>query len=95
MILAAVGAALAGAIIGVLALPWSAYFIKELTLGRVRTFAATAASTLLVGSAIASSPVGSWVFKETLVPWFIIGEAVTSCRPRCLLHTDTRYFQER
>jgi len=64
MILLDVAAAFVGAVVGTIALAWFAYFLKELTFGRVRARAVAAALGLLLGTGIASAPVSHYSLDQ-------------------------------
>jgi predicted exporter len=75
-----ISSGIVGAMLGLLALAWLAFFIRELRRGRrsMRVLLPPAAmvGTTLLGGPIVSAPIGTFMFNETLWPYLVIGEGI-------------------
>src|SRR5438105_12836656 len=76
MVLAAIATVLIGLIIGFLALLLFWYFLIGLLNGRFRQITFGAYLGLLLGSTIASAPIGRAVLSGQLWTWYVVGEAI-------------------
>lgn len=76
MILADVAAALAGLMVGVLALVIFWHFLRELDRGIFRPAVPGYILGLLFGTFIASAPIGHLLVGQPLWGWYLVGEAV-------------------
>jgi len=76
MLAVEVGSLIVGVMLGTIALAYFAYFVRELHRGHVVKAAPTMAISVLVGTTIASAPIGHYVLNQTLWPWYCIGEGV-------------------
>jgi len=73
---AALGAALAGVLAGIVALAYFAYFVRELKRRKLNYGAGSATLSILFGATLISAPVGRFALSQEIWPWFLVGEVL-------------------
>ena len=76
MLLPVVATVLIGVVIGFLDLLLFWYFLTGLLDGRFRQVTFTSFLSLLVGTTVASAPIGAAIIGVQLWPWYVVGEAL-------------------
>jgi hypothetical protein len=76
ILLTALAAILVGAVVGFLALLLFWYFLIGLLQGRFRQVTFTSFLGLVLGSTIASAPIGHAALSGQLWAWYVVGEAI-------------------